>query len=78
MTRIIAMVNRKGGSGKTVTAFNLGGALVEAGKTVLLIDLDPQGSLTKGLGVFPNNSFSEVLMKGGDGFTDLIQETQIQ
>lgn len=78
MTRIIAMVNRKGGSGKTVTAFNLSGALAEAGKTVLLIDLDPQGSLTKGLGISPNKPFSEVLIKGGEGFTDLIQKTHIQ
>lgn len=78
MPRIIAIVNRKGGSGKTVTAFNLAGALVEASFPVLVIDLDPQGSLTKGLDVAPGNpTLSEVLVRGGEGFSDLIQLTHI-
>lgn len=78
MPRIIAIVNRKGGSGKTVTAFNLAGALVEASLAVLAIDLDPQGSLTKGLDVTPGNpALSEVLIRGGEGFSDLIQITHI-
>jgi chromosome partitioning protein len=78
MNRAIAIVNRKGGSGKTVTAFNLAGAFAEAGRSVLVIDLDPQGSLTKGLNVSPANpTFSQVLLKGGEGFSDLIQKTHI-
>ena len=78
MSRTIAMVNRKGGSGKTVTAFNVAGALTQAGHSVLVIDLDPQGSLTKGLGMAPGNpTLSEVLLGGGEGFTELIQETHI-
>jgi len=79
VNRIIAIVNRKGGSGKTVTAFNLAGAFAEAGKTVLTIDLDPQGPLSKGLNLSPANPpLSQVLIKGGEGFDNLIQPTQIE
>ena len=48
---VLAISNQKGGTGKTVTAENLGIGLVRAGKKVLLIDLDPQGSLTASLGI---------------------------
>lgn len=49
MSKIITIVNRKGGCGKTTTTKNLGYSLVKAGKRVLLVDLDPQCNLTKGL-----------------------------
>ena len=51
MSRIMAVVNQKGGVGKSTTALALGTALADRGQRVLLIDLDPQGSLTNNAGV---------------------------
>lgn len=66
-TRVISLTNNKGGVGKTTSTLNIGTGLALAGRRVLLIDLDPQASLTISLGINPNNylesSIVQVLLK---------------
>ncbi len=80
LPRIIAIANQKGGVGKTTTTVNLGAALAELGYRVLVIDLDPQGNATTGLGVEARNfelSMYDVIMRD-QPLEDCIEPTSVK
>jgi len=80
LSNIIAICNQKGGVGKTTTAINLAAALAAAGKKILIIDLDPQGNASTGLGidyVDRDKSIYEVLAKSIT-FDESIKKTDIE
>ena len=80
MTRVLAIANQKGGVGKTTTAVNLSAALAEAGYRTLVVDLDPQGNATTGLGIDPRSldrSMYDVLM-GTSTLEDCVESTSIR
>ena len=78
-TRILAVANQKGGVGKTTTAINVGTALAAIKQKVLIIDLDPQGNASTGLGVLPKDRIGNTyqLLTGEVEIIDTIKETEI-
>jgi chromosome partitioning protein len=79
--RVTALANQKGGVGKTTTTISLGAALAEAGARVLLIDMDPQGSLGVGLGIEPHGRDATVynlLMNDGATIDEVIVDTSLE
>jgi len=80
MSRIIAIVNQKGGVGKTTTAINLGTALAQSGKMVLLIDTDPQANATSGVGVDTEKIEASLydLYSGQKAILDVLYPTSIE
>lgn len=78
--RVIALCNQKGGVGKTTSAINLGAALAEVGRRVLLVDFDPQGALSAGLGVQPHQldrTTYNLLMERGVSIEEVLLKTSV-
>jgi chromosome partitioning protein len=80
LPRVLAVANQKGGVGKTTTSVNLGAALAELGFRVLVIDLDPQGNATTGLGIDARNfelSMYDVMMRDAS-LEDCVEPTSMK
>src|ERR687894_2775985 len=78
--KVLALCNQKGGVGKTTSTINLGAALTEYGRRVLLVDFDPQGALSVGLGIQPHQldrTIYDVLMESSVTLDDVLLKTNV-
>jgi len=79
--KIISVINQKGGVGKTTTVINLAAGLSMRGKKILVIDLDPQGNATTGLGLSNNDDSDQTIysvLNGNKKISEVIQQTEFE